>query len=150
MTGYQKRTILNAYHGRAVALLGRVRDAVEAAGDYRVGDVQSLPNDEHEWSFSVFVAGDEDNPAESDIDVRLVLMDSDVQDYVPGGVNFGLEAIRRDGRLITAVLPAREEATGGWVPADDEAGVAARFGELSVVDPTAFAALVAAAAAAPE
>jgi hypothetical protein len=133
--------IHDRYKDRALVILGRIQKALQKKG-YDV----SGPFDMHDEDFRWYVVVEKDEEKARDpkghfraklpqsVDVSFVMAESELWDGSEGGINFLVDIVADDGRVLGGLAPYNYTEKV-WVPRDDETAVEERFQILEQADP---------------
>lgn len=111
----------NQYSKRIAAVLIAVRDACIVAGQ-ECDEVWEADDEEQRWSFTI-------HGKTGSIDITFTICESEVRDGSENGVNFMLDAVDHDGRIVVEIIPANF-TDRVWVSRNDPMSVEERFKEL--------------------
>lgn len=109
------------YGSRILAILNAIREAAINEG-FECDEPWEMSDEEFEW-WMLIKRGDDEN---ENIDVRITILESEVNDGEKGGVNFSLQVNKYGGQMVGRCTPYNY-TDDVWVSRRDYAAVEERF-----------------------
>lgn len=123
--------IKNRYTNRIEKILNELKKAIEEELDLNVSELDFWDCDGYSWRLYIEL----DNEQDAGIDVSFQILESTSYDGSEDGINFSIEAVSVEGRMIGGCTPFNY-TDDVWVSLEDENGIEERFRLMEELHPS--------------